>query len=177
MPGTTSRYQLPYLQPEDPPDIAGATKGLAEACDAALEQVASPPGVLVVKFTTPIAHNTWTTLSWDAAVRNRAGMWTSGPNIVVPFHGWWEVTFYARFASQATASGLRAARVSVNGIEQMSWFLPLTPAMNATNAIVGGTHSMELQPGAVITCEVYQTSGGSLNLIANTRATVRLCEY
>src|SRR5690606_1151744 len=142
-----------------------------------LGQVASPPGVLVIKRTTPIAHNTWATLSWDAAIRNRAGMWTSGPNIVVPFLGWWEVTFYARFASQATASGLRAARVSVNCIEQMSCFLPLAPAMNATNAMVGGTHSMEIQAGAVITCEVYQTSGGPLDLISNTRATVRLCEY
>jgi hypothetical protein len=36
MPGTTSTYGFPYLEPADPPDIAGATEDLAEAVEGVL---------------------------------------------------------------------------------------------------------------------------------------------
>ncbi|WP_371409727.1 hypothetical protein OG423_14070 [Micromonospora zamorensis] len=41
MPGSTSTYGFPYLEPSDPPDIAGATQDLAEAVETELGQVAA----------------------------------------------------------------------------------------------------------------------------------------
>lgn len=41
MPGSTSTFGFPYLEPSDPPDIAGATQALAEATETALGQVAA----------------------------------------------------------------------------------------------------------------------------------------
>lgn len=41
MPGTTPTYGLPYLEPLDPPDIAGGLQDLAEAAEAALATIAA----------------------------------------------------------------------------------------------------------------------------------------
>lgn len=43
MPGSTPVYGLPYLELDDPPDIAGATQDLAEAVEAELQAVAATP--------------------------------------------------------------------------------------------------------------------------------------
>ena len=40
MPGSTPVYNLPYLELDDPPDIASATQDLAEDTEAALQTVA-----------------------------------------------------------------------------------------------------------------------------------------
>ncbi|SCL21509.1 hypothetical protein [Micromonospora inyonensis] len=43
MAGETSIYGLPYLEPDDPPDIAGATQDLAEAVETELQRIESTP--------------------------------------------------------------------------------------------------------------------------------------
>ncbi|MGH3098528.1 MAG: hypothetical protein ACRDMV_21285 [Streptosporangiales bacterium] len=37
---TTAKYNLPYLAPNDPPDLAGATQDLAEATESTIDGVA-----------------------------------------------------------------------------------------------------------------------------------------
>lgn len=55
MPGTTSIYGLPYLEPDDPPDIAGATQSLAEATEAEIARIDVSPQPVQVDSLTNIA--------------------------------------------------------------------------------------------------------------------------
>lgn len=63
MSGTTSVYNLPYLEPEDPPDIAGATQDLAEATETAIDAAVGDlpqvqAGQLNVSFTSLDSYTT-----------------------------------------------------------------------------------------------------------------------
>ncbi|MEU5939415.1 hypothetical protein ABZ807_09510 [Micromonospora sp. NPDC047548] len=80
MPGSTSIYGLPYLVPDDPPDIARATKDLANAAETQLQRVdAAALGTMVgfeaTSEVTPqaIAATTLVAMRWQAASSNVGG--------------------------------------------------------------------------------------------------------
>ena len=73
MPDTTTVYDLPYLEPSDPPDIAGGLQDLAEAVEAELVRIdaAAARGVAAAG-TVPLSGDVGTTetitasLTWTA---------------------------------------------------------------------------------------------------------------
>lgn len=72
MSATTPSYALPYLELEDPPDIAGGLQGLAEAVEGQLARVDAAA-----------AGGDWHTLSLAAGVEVQAGL-TPGYRAVGP---------------------------------------------------------------------------------------------
>jgi len=98
----------------------------------------------------------------------------TGSVITVPYTGTYMVTLTVRWASQTTAAGLRSAYIFVNGTEQMAFFLPMTSSFNSTNAITPIAHPMQLTASDQIEGKVFQSSGGNLDIIGNTRICVQM---
>lgn len=63
MPATTSEFGFPFLELEDPPDIAGGLQSLAEAVEAE-----------IVRVDADAAGGSWHTLSLDAGIGVQAGV-------------------------------------------------------------------------------------------------------
>lgn len=109
----------------------------------------------------PNAANTDLALTSNVSV---GGLVVATPNITVPTAGEYEIGIVLRYASQATAAGVRVARFYVNGTDRGFFAIPTTTALNATNISVGGTSRLILAAGDVIKFQAFQTSGGALNI-------------
>jgi hypothetical protein len=172
MADTTTLYSFPYLESTDPPDIAGGLQDLAEAVETS--SLGAPPHV-VLTLAESVPNNSITTLTPTAELRDIGSMWTSGSNITIPSGqgGWYEIGVVYRYASQATAANTRQARINVNSVEQMTFQVPTSSVLNATNVIVSGVYETSLSAGDVITFSAFQNSGGALALVGNSRVWVR----
>jgi hypothetical protein len=110
-----------------------------------------------------IPDSTWTAVVWNNQLGDLGGWWSSGTNIVMPSDFPAGVSAYfvdipmvAVFATNTT--GNRGVRLLLNGsvVEQYSVFPPDIAAVNSS--------IFEVAEGDVITMEVFQSSGGALNL-------------
>jgi hypothetical protein len=110
-----------------------------------------------------IPDSTWTAVTWNNQLGDLGGWWSSGTNITMPSDFPAGVTTYfvsipvmAVFATNTT--GNRGIRTLLNGsvVEQYSVFPP--------DICTATTSMFEVAEGDVITLEVFQDSGGSLNL-------------
>lgn len=76
MPGTTSIYGLPYLELMDAPDIASATRDLAESVETELQRIESAP--VGMEATTEVSAQsisaaTITAIRWQSPSENVGG--------------------------------------------------------------------------------------------------------
>jgi hypothetical protein len=78
-----------------------------------------------------------------------------------------------RYASQAVAAGTRQARINLNTVETITFQVPTSTVLNATNVIVAGVHELALVAGDVITVSAFQNSGGALSVLGNSRLWVK----
>lgn len=111
-----------------------------------------------------------TTLTPTGAIVNIGGMWVSGANIVIPSGGGGEYRagISLRFSSQATGTGFRQARVTVNGSEHMQWNHSAN-GVNNTNSTVMGQEPLILADADVVTFGAFHTAGATLDIIGNSR--------
>ena len=137
--------------------------------------ISAVPLCVLTKTTTTISNNSLTSLtSWTDLVDDWNMYPGSGSVITVPYAGFYMVTLEVRWTSQATASGIRSAQIFVNTSEQMTFNLPTASSLNATNIITPVVHGMQLAANDQIEAKVFQTSGGNLDVISNTRITVQM---
>lgn len=108
-----------------------------------------------------IPDSTWTAVSFNTQTKVVGGLW-DGTYFRAPSSGWYIVTGSIRFASNAT--GMRAARV-YKGASIYS------TVVNAEAVAIAGqvsVHSFStlvyLDKGETVSLQVYQTSGGALNI-------------
>ena len=123
-------------------------------------------------FSGTIAHNSVTALTPSVANVNVGTMWTSGSTITVPTAGEYEIGIVLRYASQASTTGHRQARVHINGSEYMSFQNPGGAGVNNTNTVVSGVIRIVLAAGDDVQFNAYQTGGVSLALTGNNRGWV-----
>jgi len=111
-----------------------------------------------------IANSTWTAVAWGTETIDGQGMHSvsNNPELIYPNGaGWYEVNFSLVFAENST--GNRQARLlrsggSVPGGEYA------TVALNGANTTLSGRCIMYLTAAQNVRVEVYQTSGGALNV-------------
>lgn len=134
------------------------------------------PVCMLTKGTAAIANNSITTVTSWTEIQDDWNMYPGGvaSGITVPYAGLYSVNLEVRWASQATVVGFRQARIDVGGAEQMVFNLAPTTALNATNVVTPICHVMQLSASDVIEAKVYQNSGGSLDMISNSRITVSM---
>ena len=124
-----------------------------------------------------IPNATWTSIQFTAADTRDTDNFHDTSNqperFVVPagLGGWYQCAFLAQFA--ANTSGYRAQRIQINGatVSPGGNFSPPTGAGGVTRMSLAD--EILLAPGDVVTFDVYQSSGGSLNL-DGARVTMRL---
>lgn len=115
---------------------------------------------------TSIPNTTWTTITFTAETYDYGSWWSSGTNIVVPASavpsGYTTIALLPFISTlfDANASGYRAIQLLVNGSNQFSG----TEASFATDqARVRASEYVVVSAGDIITIQLYQNSGGSLN--------------
>lgn len=184
MADTTTRYGFPFQEAGDPPDGAGLGQDLAEAIEDSLGDVEDgadtrldaleAPRHAVVTFNESVPNNAITVLTPNSELRD-VGAMASGTTVTIPVgqDGWYEIGVILRYASQATAAGTRQARINLNGTEQITFQVPTSTLLNATNVIVSGVYEANLAAGDAVTFAAYQNSGVALSLVGNSRAWVR----
>lgn len=138
--------------------------------------VTGRPFVQLSKTTASISNNSVTEVSWDTEVIDTHGMWSTADRtaIFVPIAGHYIAAITVRFASQATAAGIRQVRVNVNGAEDMQLNFPAPSNLNATNIAVHLTWPLDLAANDDVGFSVFQNSGGALNIVDNTRVALWL---
>lgn len=136
--------------------------------------ISAVPLCVLTKGSATISNNSLTTITSWTELADDWNMYTSGSSIVIPYTGIYRVTLSVRWASQATVVGIRGAQIHVGGVEQMSFNLAPTTALNATNVMTPVSHDMQLTAAEQVEGKVFQTSGGSLDIISNTRITVQM---
>lgn len=136
----------------------------------------APPSVnpnAFLTFGTPtLTSGAITTLTPATVPVNDGPMYSgSGTAFTVPTGqgGLYTVGLVLRYASQASASGTRQARVNINGVENMAFqTAAVSPNLNSTNIIVNGAVRVMLNAGDVIEFAGYQNSGANLALVGNS---------
>lgn len=140
------------------------------------EFFARPPGVQAVRTANQsIPNTTWTSVQFTAAdTRDTDGFHSTTENqhqFIIPagLGGWYSTLFLAQFATNS--SGFRAQRFIINGGGTVaSQYLP---PVNGQETRMSLADEILLAAGDVVEFQVYQSSGGSLN-VAGARATLRL---
>lgn len=118
---------------------------------------------------TSIANDTWTPVTWTAEVSDVGGWYSSGTDIVVPAGaipaGYTTIALlvapYGSNFDNASSTGARAARVLLNGSQVLAAWAGGTTDFDPVANSAG--YIFDVAAGDVITMEVYQNSGGSLD--------------
>jgi len=106
MPGSTSTFGFPYLEPSDPPDIAGATLALAQSVEDLL--VDKTPVAATGELSTPTALTT----SFADLPGASVTLVTARPNAIALVS--WTADFQMNSSGANTASTL----INVDGVDQ-----------------------------------------------------------
>lgn len=131
--------------------------------------------------TQSISSGSWTAVTWqtESGGFDYGGWWTSGTNIVVPAGaipaGFTTIACYgiARTYFGSNSTGQRKIRILVNGSPtETSNF----PAISGDQTDVFVPDFFVVAAGDIITVEVYQNSGSSLN-IASSDTKVTIVRY
>ena len=174
MTANTSNRGYRYPQSTDHDRLWEHYQNLATDIDEDVNNIVERPR-FVGTFSATIANNSITTLTPAAVLVNVGGMWTSGTDITIPAgqDGEYEVGVLLRYASQATPSGQRHGRIHVNGSEYMTFLESAVSNTAATNIVCSGVIPLVLAGGDTVSFAGYQTSGGSLGIVGNSRGWVR----
>lgn len=171
--GATSNRSYPYPVDSDDFNPDADIQALAEAVDTDLQAVddanISGRPRFIGTVSTAFTNNTIGTITPASAVVNVGGMWSSGTNITLPTADEYELGIVLRYPSQASATGVRQARINLNGSEFIVFQVPTTSALNATNIIVAGTIKDVFAANDVISFGGFQNSGVSQTIIGNSR--------
>lgn len=138
--------------------------------DAQLFLAYSPTTIVTRTAAQSIANNTAVNIIYDTEVIDTDNMFTSpSANVTIQRPGIYSIQHTASFAANAT--DLRATHISVNGVE-----VAATGGYASTTSVTnqGCSVVLALNAGDVITTNVFQFSGGALNIIAETRLSIRL---
>lgn len=130
----------------------------------------SKPNALIFFGTPSIANNSVQALTPSSVPINDGALWSSGTNFLVPSgqSGVYEMGMYLRYATQATASGVRQARFNVNGSEHTLFNEPAASNYNNSNIVANGVTRAFLNAGDVVVFYAFQNSGGALLLALNS---------
>lgn len=109
-----------------------------------------------------IPNNTWTALPFDTEVKDTDAFHESGTptQITIPMDGSYRVGVSLSFATDG--SGVRGVRVSVNGTYIL---YDIQTPQSADPTYFNLTTDIDLTAADVLTVEVYQTSGGALDVL------------
>lgn len=111
-----------------------------------------------------VANNTWSSVSFGTEVADVGGWWTSGADLTVPEDGIYVVG--AQVYWQLNSTGIRGCRVTEN---VAGTHTPLSTVLEAaTGSTAGNTmllaDELELTAGQVLNLQVFQNSGGVLDV-------------
>lgn len=132
------------------------------------------PCVLLVKTSSlTIANSTVTPIDWTSALKNDFNMWSAAtPSVIGAIGaGIWRATLTVRWASQATATGLRQCGIWTAtppgaDSEAAVYNLPMAAGVNSVNTVTQVVHPMLLADGDSVIAKVYHTAGVSLDMVA-----------
>jgi hypothetical protein len=176
MTGTTDSQDVSSIYGYPVPDTWVADQAItADALnrnvrDSQLFLAYAPTCIVTRTAVQSIANNTAVNIIYDTEVIDTDNMFTlPSANVTIQSPGIYAIQHEAAFAANAT--DLRATHISVNGVE--------VAAAGGTASTTSQTHQgcsvvLALNAGDVITTNVFQFSGGALNIIAETRLSVRL---
>lgn len=162
----------------------GSTSGLGLVDDSAsgpADDLRLIGRVLVVKNTSqPAANSTRVVVSWDAEEYDTLNSWTSGTDLIAPAGA----TFVKASASVGlvgtpSGNGYLELRVVKNGVVPSGGVLTrtavqttlLSPRTSASSAFI------PITPSDVITIDVFQTSGASMDIQGSTNVTWAVLEW
>jgi len=161
----------PYVDPNTIHNPSTGTSPPAAWGDAVrdgLEYLARPAGCVVVTSSDASAGNTtFTSVAFNGTDERDTDAYhdnvTNNDQIVIPtgLGGWYG--FSGRIAFAANATGIRLARITVNGADTLRTCAFQTPATGLASyvPIVG---ELLLAAGDVVRVQGYQASGGALNM-------------
>jgi hypothetical protein len=176
MTGTTDSQDVSSIYGYPVPDTWVADQAItADALnrnirDSQLFLAYSPTCIVTRTANQSIANNTAVNITYDTEVIDTDNMFTSpSANVVIKSPGIYAIQHVASFAANAT--DLRATHISVNGVEVAAsgGYASTTSVTNEGCSVV-----LALNEGDVITTNVFQVSGGALNVIAETRLSLRM---
>jgi hypothetical protein len=124
-------------------------------------------GVTLVDASASVNNATWTDITWDSSTFDEGGWWASGATFTVPAGsvaaGFTscvvEVTFDCHFVTDN--AGVRWQRFLLNGAEYRRFS---TGAVDGAGTEMGHTVPIICVDGDEVRVQVYQTSGGALNV-------------
>ena len=108
----------------------------------------------------------WQAISFSAERYDTDGMWTALPNptrLTVATPGIYEISGNLRFASDGAGTGIRSVRIYLNGTTSIANAKQHTPSASQTDFFNLSTQ-YELAANDYLELQVYQTSGGNLNV-------------
>ena len=138
--------------------------------DSQLFLAYSPTTIVARTANQSIANNTAVDIIYDTEIIDTDDMFTSpSTDVTIQRPGIYAIQHNAAFAANAT--DLRSTHISVNGVEVAE-----TGGYASTTSTTcqGCAAVVALNEGDVISTNVFQKSGGSLNVIAETRLSLRL---
>ncbi|MFG2111549.1 hypothetical protein ACGFRB_02730 [Streptomyces sp. NPDC048718] len=146
--------------------------GVLQRWDGAAWQYAEGKGKILFAATQwqtteaqSIAPNIWTLLTLPTVEADDAKGWNGTDTYVVPRSGYWRISAQAAWSNDGQ-TGMRGARVSVNGVVQsrMSW---LTPAANGT-ITVGGSALIHIDAGKTVQLSGYQSHTAAVRTLGGS---------
>ena len=176
MTGTTGSQDVSDIYGYPVPDTWVADQTLtADALnrnirDSQLFLAYSPTTIVTRTAAQSIANNTSVNIIYDTEIIDTDNMFTApSANVTIQRPGIYSIQHTASFAANAT--DLRATHIAVNGVEVAATggYASTTSVCNQGCSVV-----IALNAGDVITTNVFQFSGGALNVIAETRLSIRL---
>jgi len=134
------------------------------------EQISSRIGFRVELITAAqsITNGAATAIIWNSDLEDPFGM-TSGTTITIPpgQGGIWRISYCVQFASNAT--GIRQAYVETSAPEYPG--VDRRGAVNGTATNLSSSFDISLAAGVTFSLKVVQSSGGALDVNANTKLT------
>lgn len=165
MPGSTPVYGFPFLDLDDPPDIAAATEDLGLAVETELQRIENPPVAHVRQSTLQtLTHNNWASLIFqqddiDTHNGHLTGLTDNQRRYTCPT-GWGGVyEFGGGVAFAANGTGQRWCRWARNGTELNGSGANMDAAAAGQTLLVARTIQVALVPGDYVELQALQTSG------------------
>lgn len=152
---STSVYNIPYLEPSDPPDIPAVTQGIAEAAEDELSRIDAEiaairnPTAVPVSFTAPSFLNATSTTYTNAVTGGTAQ--DCGVAFVAPASGRVLVHWWGQMSNSATASTYLGMEVRTGGTIGSGSQVPGQGPTDDDSCRVAGTNAISCQSHRLVT--------------------------